>query len=180
MKTAVLSWIQNLTAFRADATSSARMYDDVVTDLAAQPMAQWFGNFTLTAAAVDEEIKEVPLDLVRIHAIFYRDRMLSWESQRGMEALDPTWRTRRHSPQAYITDRVDERQIRLWPPSDVQCEELGWLYTQQLTDAPDIMDVPLALLTLEREYARESPRRDMEFAAVCGALGKRMLAMVAA
>jgi len=180
MKSDVLQWIEDLSAFRADATSSGRLYDEVVTDLAAQPQAQWFGNFTLTAAAVDEEIKDVPLDLVRIHAIFYRDRMLSWETQRSMEALDPTWRTRRHSPQAYITDRVDERQIRLWPPSDVQCEELGWLYTQQLTDAPSAMDLPLAFLTLEREYSRESPRRDMEFAQVCGALGKRMLQMASA
>lgn len=178
-KVDVLQWVQDLTAFKADADSSARLYDELVTDLAAMPMPMWFGNFTLTAAAVDEEIKDLPLDCVRLHAIFYRDRMLSAESQRGMEALDPTWRTRRHSPQAYITDRVNERQIRLWPPSDVQCDELGWLYTQQLTDAPSAMDLPLALLTLAREYSRESPRRDQEFAGICDALGKRLLAMVA-
>ncbi len=180
MKTDVLQWVQDLTAFKADEESSSRIYDEVLTDLAAQPEARWFGHFTLTSAAVDEEVKDVPPDLVRIHAIFYRDRMLSWESQRSMEALDPTWRTRRHSPQAYITDRVDERRIRLWPPSDVQCDELGWLYCQQLTDAPSAMDLPLAFLTLQREYSRESPRRDLEFASICGALGKRLLAMVAA
>lgn len=180
MKADVLQWCQDLSAFKADAASCSRIHDELVIDLAAQPMAQWFGNFTLTAAAVDEEIKDLPEDCVRLHAIFYRDRQLSWETERGMEALDPVWRTRRHAPQAYLTERVDERQIRLWPPSDDQCDELGWLYTQRVDDAPSAMDLPLALLVLAREYARESPRRDLDFAGICKALGERLLAMVAA
>jgi hypothetical protein len=180
MKTVALAWMDDLSVGRADATACGVEYDAVVTDLAGQGDPLWFGHFTLTAAALDEEIKDVPEDCVRVHAVFYRDRMLSRESVRAMEALDPAWRTRRHAPQAYLVDHVDERQIRLWPPSDQVCDELGWLYTQQVVDAPAIMDLPLALLTLAREYSRESPHRDPDFAAFCAALGARTLQMVAA
>ena len=188
-KTEVLQWIDDLTLTKASQAVCADLYDQVVIDLASDRDRLWFGHFTLTAAALDEEIKFVPDDLVRIHQVFYDEHALTWETQRSMEALDPTWRNRRHTPVAYITDNVDDRQIRLWPPSDINCEELGWLYSRCRIDTspdginfdqPSGMDMPLAFLVLAREYSRESPHRDMTFAGICEGIGQRMLTMVEA
>jgi len=177
-RTDTLQWVADLSLTKADQTTASQLYDEVVVDLAAEPMRLWFGNFTLTAAALDEELKFVPDDLVKIKAVFYNDHMLSWETKRAMESLDSTWRNRRHTPIAYVTDDVANDMIRLWPPSDIQCDELGWLYTQRVTDAPSIMDLPMAMLVLAREYERESDHRDMGFAGICRALGNAMLDML--
>jgi len=179
-KATVLDWVAELSATLADDVLAPRFYDEAIINLAHDPNALWFGNFILAGIALDEEIKEVPEDLVRIHAVFFRDQMLSWETKQQMEALDPSWRTRRHTPVAYITDDVEDRYIRIWPPSDVACDELGWLYTQRLTNAPEIMELPLALMVLGREFARESPHRDQEFATLCLTAANEMLKMVAA
>jgi hypothetical protein len=179
-KVTVLDWVAQLSAGLADATLASRFYDEAIINLAHDPDGIWFGNFILGSLALDEEIKEVPEDLVRLHAVFFRDQMLSWETKQAMEALDPTWRTRRHTPVAYITDDIEDRYIRIWPPSDVSCDELGWLYTQTLTDAPAVMELPLAFMVLGREFSRESAHRDMQFAELCFKAATGMLAMVAA
>jgi hypothetical protein len=172
-------WVRDLSYGLGVSGSNEDEYNECITTLA-EDGRLWFAHFSRSASALDEELHRVPDALVKILAVFYDDRMLTWETQRSMEALDPQWRQQRHTPKAYITDNVEDRYIRLWPPGDHDCEDLGWLYTRRLKDAPPFMDLPLAFLTLAREFARESDHRDLEFAGLAQKLADQMLEMCAA
>lgn len=176
--TAVNTYVNQLSyGLGSAAFTAGAEYREVINALA-EDGRLWFAHFSLSSAALDEELHRVPDPLVRILALFFDDRMMTWETQQSMEALDPTWRTQRHTPKAYITDNVEDRYIRLWPPADHDCEDLGWLYTRTLPDAPPFMNLPLAFLVLAREFSRESNHRDMEFAGLSQKLAEQMLAMI--
>lgn len=170
-------WTTDLPPGLADQATAQDQYPEVVIALAQDPQC-WTTNFTLTASPLDAEIHPLPDDCVRLLALFYDREQLSWETRMAMDALDPAWRDRRHHPQAYITDEIQDREIRLWPPGDHDCEDLGWLYTRTATDLPFYYDLPLAFRVLAREFSRESAHRDLDFAKECDGLATRLLGML--
>jgi len=161
----------------ADQGMAGYYYDDIVRELGARPV---FTRATLRAVSANSGTVTLPAEAIEVFYVFYDDRLLPPATLRQLEAVDPQWRDRRGTPQAYTMEQEDDRTLRLFPVPDISSKAQSFAFGEPFgrdfpeagvtlvhtedRELPDYLDLPAALEILAREMARESDHRDLEFA----------------
>lgn len=192
-KADVLQLVSDLSGGLADPFTSEELYREAVLGIEAQQLLVSLRLFSHDTTAD----YDAPPPAVRILAVFYDDRELSRESADSLQSLQPDWRDRIGMPVCYVLDSEGDRRFRFFPRPQESSKDLSFptgtpfgadfpgyagamLYTEARQDVPPWLELPLALLILAREFARESTEhRDLAFADGCGKLAARLLGWVA-
>lgn len=172
-------------------TSIAQYFDDTVERFALLPKPVFATNalVTLTAATATYSFAS---DMLRLlHAVF-DDASILMTNEDGLDAYSSTWRTASGTPLAVTQDWL-ARQYTLYPNPDATstaagAEPLGedypddilWIsYAQdRASSIQDYYAIPLAILTIAREFSFSSIHEDDEFASECLRLGNLLLALM--
>ena len=137
----------------------------------------------------------LPSTLLNLISVVYDDTVLSELMLRELEALTTGWRNTSGSPVAFTTETVTAKTIEVFPapfetsPLIIPVHGLPTgedyvpgngisIHSEFRTDPRPILTLPIALLVLAREYARESDHQDFAFASACKALGDLLLGML--
>lgn len=191
-KARILELAQTLAANQADATALDRYFDDVIFDLGAQ---LWLSAVTLQQTSRGTRTYYPPANVVGVHGLAVGSRWLSSMPLHALEAIDPGWRDRQGAPVAYTFEDETTDTFSLFPTPDTSGNALSFptgrplgidypdgalavFHTETRTTLPDWLDMPIALKTLEMEFARESDHMDPDFAKLCGGVADMLLALV--
>lgn len=193
MKADVLALVNDLSGGLADPVMTEAYYREVVIDLGQRE------NLLVQVSLIDHGIDlgnyDSPDATLKLLSVFYDDTELGKESQGTIESVDRFWRERNGRPQAFITDTEGDQRFRVWPMPDVPshlfafptgsvfgadypAEALGVIHTENRRDVPSWIELPVALLVLAREMARESDHTDLGFAKLCQDAGMKLLDLV--
>lgn len=190
MKTTVLALVADLSLGQADQTRAGEYYDNIITELGRE---EWFTQKTLIDSTPEVATYELPANALKLLYTFYDDRVLHPIKPWELDWFSPNWRDRRGKPVSAVTMFEQDKQFRLYPvPVDPQDENFAFLlgdpfgnpgrtnsiavlHTEIRTDVQEWLDLPLALLVLEREYQRESRHKDAVLAQSFGDLGRLFL-----
>lgn len=189
MKADVLALVDLLSNTLADPTVTPDLYSDIVFDWGSQPILTQATLISLTAKSEEFNLPPQVLDVL---AVIWDQRELGKLRLREVEALNPSWRNQVGTPNSYIDQAETAKVLALYPapfmPSGpntaVHGEPLGQDYplysvvllnTETRQDVMPYLELPLALLILEREFIRESNHRDEDFAMMAGDFGRFLL-----
>ena len=172
-------------------TTISQYFDDTVERFALLP-APVFTKHALVTLTAGTETYDFESDMLRLlHAIF-DDASLFMTDEDALEAYSTTWRSASGTPLAVTQDWL-ARQYTLYPNPDANsgvagAEPLGedypddilWIiYAQDRASAiQEYYALPLAILTLAREFSYATLHYDPEFAEQCNQLGQLMLALL--
>lgn len=187
----VLGLVSTLSGGQADATLAAQFYGEIVDSWGA---ANYLSNATLITQTATEEFT-LPAPVRNVMGVIFDDSELGYLSLRELEALDPLWRnTKGPKPVAWTSEGESAKTLALYPTPVVAAAAPGGvpdplgtdyppysivlIHSESRTNVPVYFELPLALLILEREYARESDHADIELAAAFGETGRLLLGMV--
>lgn len=147
-------------------------------------------TFTENNSSVD-----LPANLLNIIKLIYDDTVLSDLTLRELESINPKWRVVKGKPIAFTRETESAKVIEVFPipvatsPPIVPVHGLPTgldyspgngicIQSERRNDAPAYLNLPLALLVLQREYARESDHVDAAFAMACGQLAQLLLGII--
>lgn len=189
-KTDVLTLVSLFSLGKADQTACSQFFDEEIITLGHDPR-NWLANYAQTASgtrvsAADLLRYQTPttVSVVEILALFIGDRQLQKADIVELEARSKAWRDRSGAPVVFVVEREDDRTLRLYPSLDrtYTVSDAGRplvVHTEhKTTGLPAILELPLALLVLAREYERESNHRDTGFADIARALAQHILTLV--
>lgn len=191
-KASVLALASELGGGQVASIQAQTYYDDLMVDIARQAL---FNQLEIVAAVRDTAVYTLPTQMSQILGVFYDDRMLSMATERELESVTPQWRDHRGQPVAYLIEKLSRHEFRLYPKPtaaggvviplngapfglDYPVDTIAVLASEVRQDLPEWMDLPLALIVLAREFARDSDHMDDTFAGACRTLGALFLDMV--
>lgn len=188
--TDVLSMVSFLSAGLADQNECTRCFNEVMIQLN-NSETPWTTNYAFAATGTsgdssDPDELTIPTAAVRLLGIFYSGRQLSEDSIVTLAGRNVNWRDEVGAPWSYTRDGEDARTVRVFPkpPRVPISAETTTIYTDTplflyaeapTTGIPEVLQLPLALLILAREFERESNHRDLNAAQVWRAMGENML-----
>ena len=195
---AVLAFVDSLGGLRADGTplaersSTTNLYDAVGEDLARDG---WIAGVTVLPTTAGTAVYYPGTTTVRVLATFWDDRALARAKIDELRWQDAQWRDTLGTPAVWVQAEETTESFRVVPTPDVGSAaftydsntHLGAAYpphalavvaTESRPSYPEWLNLPLALLILEREFLRESDHRDPAFAGAAGQFGRLLLAMV--
>lgn len=177
----VEAWCRFL-APNLDETLLGGFVAEAVQELGRDPRG-WMSTHQDTLATAGNALATPPADVARVEAVAADGRMLSEERLATLDLHDPHWRGRRGDPDHYLHEDVSDRFFVL-VPTPTRANVLKWFCTQRRgdglpRDTTARLDLPLALMTLAREFQRESDHRDLPFAHACRALAATLLGALA-
>lgn len=193
-KATVLGLVDLLSNNIADDTVTPGLYADIVFDWGSQPILT---NATLISLSAKAEEFQLPPQVLNVLSIIWDQRELGKLTLREVEALNPSWRNKIGSPNSFVEQAETAKTLALYPtpfmPSGpnlaITGEPLGADYplysivlmnTETRDDVPVYLELPLALLIIEREFTRESDHRDLDFAQIAGDFGRWLLSLIMA
>lgn len=166
-----------------DTTLTDQYYDDAVYEFGARLDGIVEAEFVATVKGT--AVYTQPATAITPLMLCYGDRQLRPSARRAMEAYDPLWRTRKGTPQSYMTTDANIHEWRLVPIPDRDGEAIGvltpftsefpeenllFISTASVADVPAIDEFWLTFDILAREFSRESDHRDALFAKTCSQL----------
>jgi hypothetical protein len=163
---------------RADAVAFPRLFEETVQDVGRDPRG-WCTQTVADATVAGTALYTVPAATAAILGVAFDGRALSLEQIDTLTMRARDWRDITGDPIAYTFEDENDRIVRVFPiPQRVAT--LDFLLSERRgdtfpRDTPDRLDLPLALLTLTREYQRESDHRDGPFAERCTAIANSVL-----
>lgn len=191
-KASVFQLIDDLAFGLESSAPIEAFYDDLMWDATRWGVAT---NAALIPAVAGTPTYVTPAVEGRIYGIFYDDVLLSQIALQALASVNVQWRDEVGRPRAYIVQDEPEHTFRVYPSPnensqdfiflfgspfghDFPARAVGAIIGERRDDLPDWLDVPLALMTLGREYERDSEHRDAAFAKTCRSLGAQLLALV--
>ena len=157
----------------ADVTEMSRIYDDVLTNLAAIPILVRFFPSIAPAGG----IMALPSGGVNLLLAFYNGQQLGELSTREANWLFPDWREVVGTPYNYTRQSFNAQQVHLIPsPNDGL--NGAFLVAHKAETLPVWLQLPVALLVLADEYGRESAHQKIEIATAARGLGQLLLACI--
>ena len=185
----VLSLVDLLSNGMADDTVTPALYADIIFDWGSDPILT---QGTLISLTMKEREFNVPSQVLDVLGVIWDKRELGKLRLREVEALNPSWRTAVGTPSSFIEQAETAKTLALYPtpfqasgPNTApHGEPLGQDYplysivlinTETRQNVMYYLELPLALLILEREFIRESDHKDEDFAGVAGAFGRFLL-----
>lgn len=179
----VLALIDDLAGIRSDGANLAdptlrlRYYTEVVFEHGLVRQSAMDAAFVAVVAGTAEYAQ--PAAAINAIAICHDATELRPTLRRGLEAYDPSWRSRRGTPRSYTAQDTDDDAFRLVPVPASSGATIGtstpfsgtfpdgnltFFYTDNVTDVPLWDELWVALEVLSREFARESDHLDLTFA----------------
>lgn len=156
----------------ADTTEMARLYVDVLDELATIPVLVNYVTVTPSSGAVT-----FPTTSLTLLLAFYNSNQLGELSIREADWLLPNWRAATGTPYNYVMESYGRLGFQLVPtPTDGHNAQL--LTTYYTDTLPTWLQMPVALLVLAREYERESDHQNLELATACRQLGNYLVQLV--
>lgn len=167
----------------ADPTLRSRYYTEVVFEHGLMRESAMDAAFVAVVVGTAEYTQ--PAAAIRTIAICHDATELRPTLRRGLEAYDPSWRSRRGTPRSYTAQDADDDAFRLVPVPASSGATIGtstpfigtfpdgnltFVYTDNVTDVPLWDELWVALEVLSREFARESDHFDVTFAQTAQAL----------
>lgn len=193
-KATVLALVTTMAVSQNDAAMSSRFFSEVMLDLA---KLNWFVRMTIidSSGAVPAAVQSYPENVVNLLGVFYGGHQLELAKLRELEYVNPQWRDETGEPTSYIEEGETAHTFRLYPAPIAPPTTLAFpfgepfgrgypdgvvviLHSETRTTLPDYLDLPVALLVIEREFERESDHQHPVFAKAAGELGRMMLALV--
>lgn len=177
-KTSILTLAAWIGANRGDATEMDRLFGEVEIELAQDP--RWFMLAKTTASATTDET--ITLTTARaLAAIFYNGRQLQEVTREDLMARNRHWRDEVGPATVYLREDVNNETLRFYPRrvNSAETSMIDYLTVEPTTTAiPIVLELPMALFVVAREFSRESNHRDLVFAKECNALGNTLLGML--
>lgn len=171
----VLDLAHDLAGGLVDPVQLAGFYDATMHELARH---DWMVGVTLIEAKIGKARYELPDRALRILGVLFGAQHLTPLYRDEIDQLDPDWRHAVGEPSSYLTEDEFSRTFRLYPaPSqetldglsfptgtpfgrDLPPATLAVIHTEARVDPPPWLVMPLALLTIAREFFRESDHTD--------------------
>jgi hypothetical protein len=193
MRADVLALVQLLSNNAADAALINSFYDEMVIELARQ---QWLTNASLLTFTLGSTTVNLPGNAVEILDIIYDNTVLTELSLSDLKMIfGENWRSRKGYTRAYTLEAESKKTIEVCPaPLEAASAVIpvhglptGWDYptyngviinSETRNDVPVYLELPLALMIIEREYMRESDHQDLAFAIAAGGLANILLEMM--
>lgn len=173
-KASILALANFLCANLGDTTEMDRLYYEVELELAHD--ARLWNPTVLVTTATETQFTFSGLQL---HGVFYDGRQLLEASQASLDAVSPAWRDEIGTPVAYVRAFHDNHIFRLYPRTSDVTRSVQLICTLTTdTDVPSILELPMALFIIAREFSRESNHRDLPFAEMANAMANQILEMV--
>lgn len=188
----VLYLVNLLSNGQADPTVTPDLYFDIV--------AQWGDGPELLTNASQVAINpttefQIPSSIINVIGMIYDDRELGELTLRELEMLNPEWRNATGKPSSYTNVAESAKTFALYPTprvatspmlgvsgeplgADYPTNSIAVIHTEQRQDVMYYLELPLALLILEREFSRESDHRDTDFAQLAGDFGRALLTIL--
>lgn len=191
----VLDLVTTLSAGLADAVVCDGVYNELVQVIAAT--SEQLVASTLLPVAQEQATFQLLDQHVNLLAAFFGGRQLSPTLARQLDAITPTWRDVAGSPSSYIEETEADQTFRVYPkpqsPSwgfdfsptgtplgqDYPTDAVHVLVTDRREDLPDELELPVACLILEREFARVSNHSNLALARLYGDFGRLLLTWLA-
>jgi hypothetical protein len=185
-KADVLSLVDTLSNFQADATLTSTIYDEVVDELGP---ANVITNTTLISINDVTEFV-LPTQVRNVIGVIWDNQELGKLSLRELEALDPLWRQKRGKPNSFTDQAETAKTLAFYPTPAVPTGSgsgTGATYppysvvtinSEYRADVPVYLELILACLVLEREFIRESDHRDPDFSTLWGQFGDILLSII--
>jgi len=191
-KANVLALAQTIGGNFTDAVAIDKFYTEIVNAWAATP--GFLTNATLVQVPAANRFTFAG-SIIELRAVIWDQTELSKLTLREVESLNPEWRNEKGAPRAYILEGETTKTVALYPAPAIPAqaftggggEPLGadyptysvvLIHTEVRTDVLVYLELPLALLIVEREFIRESDHRDAAFATAAGDFGRALLQLV--
>jgi hypothetical protein len=172
-------------------TTISQYFNDTVERLALLP-APVFTKHALVSLITATATYDFKSDMLKLlHAIF-DDASLFLTNEDGLEAYSTTWRSASGTPLAVTQDWL-ARQYTLYPNPDATSVESGaeplgegypgdtlWIIYahDRASSIQEYYALPLAILTLAREFSYSTLHYEPEFADQCSQLGQLILSLM--
>lgn len=191
----VLSLVQLLANNAADAALINAFYDEAVISLAEQ---RWLTQASLITLTEGVTTASLPGNAVEILGLYYDNEALTEMNLTDLKYIfGENWRQQKGRPRAYTEEAETRKTVEVCPAPNVPSSAVIPVHglplgedfptyngviinSETRNDVPVHLELPLALLILRREYARESDHQDLAFAESAGALGDMLLEMMRA
>ena len=166
-----------------------RLYDDIIFDIGHR---EALTQVALIASVAGTNSYAFPSTAIDLLTVFFGNRELRKTTLQELEAsLGPNWRDKRGIPIVYLLEEENERTFRVIPQPDVSSGSvsglgfgsnypdyaIGIIYTEDVTDVPAYLELPIATEICARELRRESDHRDLDGAEAFAKLANLMFAM---
>lgn len=191
-KASTLTLTSQLALSQVTEDQLAPFYDEAIFALGTLP---WLLEATLLSVTSDQASFTLPATTLTMLQCWYDNRTLDRMTHAQLLALTPRWQEERGFPIAYTEEHLNLRTFRLYPlpaqPSESMTSILGGPFGEafpgsnvavlgviQQQDLPSWLELPLALTLLAREYMRESPHRDPDFAHGCQQVASILMDML--
>jgi hypothetical protein len=189
----VLVLVQLLSPGLADPIVCNGLYDETVEMLAAS--TEHLVRSDLLPVNAQQATFQLQDDMIGLLHVAFGGRQLSLAMAKELEALTPAWRDKVGPPTSYIEETEADRVFRVYPkpiaPSgafsfphgtpmgdDYPTDAVHVLTTDRRDDLPVILELPVALLILEREYTRASNHSNQLMGKICGDFGRLLLQLM--
>ena len=166
-----------------------RLYDDIIFDIGHR---EALTQTSLIASVAGTSSYAFPTAAIDLLTVFFGATELRKTTLIELEAsLGPNWRDQSGLPIVYLLEEENERTFRLIPAPDVSSGSvsgltfgsdypayaIGVIYTEDVTDVPAYLELPIATEICVRELRRESDHRDLDGAELFAKLSNLMFAM---
>ena len=193
MRADVLALVQLLANNAADAALINSFYDEMVIALAEQ---RWLTQASLLTFTKGATSVNLPGNAIEILDLFYDNTPLTELSLEDLKMVfGESWRNQKGYPRAYTLESETKKSMEVCPAPQFPASPvipihglpIGWDYptyngviinSETRNDVPVYLELPLALMILEREYTRESDHQDLVLAGAAGALAALLLGMM--
>lgn len=175
-RAATLQLISDLSATQSDDTEATVLYDEVIRELGFYEVLT--NREDRFQPAILNGIYKLSPDTMRVLEVAWDNRRLDRASEYALRvAFGAAWRLIKGIPLAMTVWDESASEMRLVPqPTDDGTVTL--VRTEVRDDLPYWLELPVALMTIQREFTRESNHQDLLFATVALNLGKLFLAFV--
>lgn len=180
--------VADLSLSQINGAAFARLYDEVLRDLLEKlPLG---ATATLVPVVAGTATYSLPSDAIQVLSYFWGDYGLDEMTEAG---LPVAWRARHGRPQAVVTERELEREIRLFPTpnrasgdftfllgsplgEDYPADALGIVATQLRENYDAALDLALGFHVIARYHSEDGQDRSPSFAKICKEMGNTTLA----
>lgn len=177
-KANIITMIGTLAVELQDSTTLSRFFDDVIEQNGITDRAISIEVDYGPAVVAGTATYSFPSDVLRLHHALMLGTPLSFVDERDLEAYSKTWRTATGTPIALSCDELN-RQYTFYPiPTASSATALVIVYGAKMAAAfLSYNALPLAFLTLAKEFTYSSHHQDIDFAENCNLIAELLFTL---
>lgn len=175
-KADVTALVTSLALSQDNTTETSIFYDEIVRELGFLDVLTGTETITITPNVA---VYETAADTIRSLEFHSGIRgFLTRSDGKGLGSLfGADWRNRKGTPLAVSQDQEDDEAFRLVPIPDTG-DTLTIIRTENRTDVPVWLELPIAFEILYREFGRESDHQDTMLSDLCKLIADMLYKLV--